>query len=264
MRVAVVGGGKMGTALIAGFVERLQPRPDVTVVGRSIERVTALAEQYGIRAAELADGIGEADIVVVAVKPYGVVDVVREAAPYLKPGVVVASVAAGVRTTSIEQAAGATARVVRAMPNTPSSIGAGVTAVSAGASCDAEGLALAEQVFRAAGDVIVLPESLQDVAGAVSGSGPAYLFYLAEAMIQAGIAMGMSDATARQAVVRTLRGAALLLDESGVDPSELRAAVTSPNGSTARAIAVFDEHGLKETVAAALAAARARNEEMAQ
>lgn len=264
MRVAVIGGGKMGTALIAGFVERLQPRPDITVVGRSLDRVAALAQRLGIRAAELTDAVSDADIVVVAVKPYAVVDVLREAAPHIRPGAVVASVAAGVRTASIEQAAGAGARVVRAMPNTPSSIGAGVTAISAGASCDANGLALAEELFSAAGDVIVLPESLQDAAGAVSGSGPAYLFYLAEAMIQAGVSLGLDDATARTAVVRTLRGAALLLDESGVEPGELRAAVTSPNGSTAQAIAVFDEHAMKETIVAALAAARARNEEMAQ
>lgn len=262
MRVAVIGGGKMGTALIAGFAAHLQPRPQLVVVGRTVDRVTDLAAQYDIEAAELADAVRDADAVVVAVKPYGVIDLLGEIGPLLRPGTLVASVAAGVRTAPMEEAVGTHAKVVRALPNTPSSIGMGVTAMSAGASCDAEGQALAVRLFEAIGDVVVVPEEQQDAISSLSGSGPAYLFYWAEAMMLAGRELGLDEASARTAVVKTLRGAAALLDETGADPVELRAAVTSPGGMTAKAIDVFDARAMRQAIVDAVAAARARSEEM--
>lgn len=261
MRIAILGGGQMGEALAAGL-GRLDPVPAMVIAERSADRASTLAARGFAVVADAAEAVRDADAVIVVVKPQDVRAVLADVAGAVAPGAVVLSIAAGIPTAVVE-AAVPQARVVRAMPNTPARIGAGVTGISAGASCDDAGLATARLLMGAVGEVIAVPEELQDAVTATSGSGPAYLFLLAEAMLDAARGLGLPDADARAAVTGTLLGAARLLAGSGEDPAALRAAVTSPNGTTAAAIAVLEERGMREAVAAALAAARDRSRELA-
>ena len=262
MRIAVLGGGMMGEALVLGL-RALVPAPSVVVAEKSPERAADLRERLGLQVAEPVDAVRDADAVILVVKPQDTRALLAQVGPHIPSGALVLTIAAGIPTASVE-ALCPQAAVVRAMPNTPARIGAGVTGISAGASCDAAGVALATTIMGAVGSVIVVPESLQDAITATSGSGPAYLFYLAEALMAGGRELGLDAAQAREAVVGTLLGAARLLAESGQAPADLRRAVTSPNGTTAAAIAVLDEAAVMATVQAALAAARDRSIELAQ
>lgn len=261
MRIAVLGGGMMGEALILGLRE-LTPPPGLVVAEKSPERAADLRERLGVEIADAATAVAGADAVILVVKPQDTRALLAEVGASIPAGALVLSIAAGIGTATVEEHA-PQAKVVRAMPNTPARIGAGVTGVSAGASCDEAGLALATRLMGAVGTVIAVPESLQDAITATSGSGPAYLFYLAEALMGAGERLGLDPEQARTAVVDTLLGAARLLAESGQSPADLRRAVTSPNGTTAAAIAVLDEAGVMTTVQSALAAARDRSIELA-
>jgi pyrroline-5-carboxylate reductase len=180
----------------------------------------------------------------------------------VEAGAVVISIAAGIRTATIEASVPAGVSVVRAMPNTPARIGQGVTGISAGSQCTPEALALAQLLLESVGLVVTVPEDLQDAVTAVSGSGPAYLFYLAEAMTAAGVELGLDLEVARQMVNRTLLGASMLLDTSGESAAELRRRVTSPGGTTASAIATLGDRAVDESVVAALTAARDRSREL--
>lgn len=262
MRIAVLGGGMMGEALILGLRE-LDPAPQLVVAEKSAERAADLRTRLGLEIAEPAAAVADADAVILVVKPQDTRALLVEVGPAIRNGALVLSIAAGITTGTVEEHA-PQAVVVRAMPNTPARIGAGVTGISGGASCGADGIALATRIMSAVGTVIVVPEDLQDAITATSGSGPAYLFYLAEALIEAGASLGLDPDQARQAVVGTLLGAARLLAESGEEPAALRRAVTSPNGTTAAAIAVLDDAEVMGTVAAALTAARDRSRELAQ
>lgn len=260
MRIAILGGGQMGEALAVGL-RSLDPEPEVVVAERSAERAEVLRER-GLAVVPAVEAVEGADAVVVVVKPQDVRPLLAELGPALPAGCLVLSIAAGI-PTSVVEAAVPSAKVVRAMPNTPARIGCGVTGVSPGASCDAAATELASRLMSAVGSVIVVPEELQDAVTATSGSGPAYAFLLAEAMLDAARALGLPDEQARTAVTGTLLGAARLLAETGEDPAALRAAVTSPNGTTAAAIAVLEDRGVRDAVAAALAAARDRSRELA-
>ena len=261
MRIAILGGGQMGEALAVGL-GHLQPAPSILIAERSAERAAAL-EARGFAVVPAADeAVRGAEAVIVVVKPQDVRSVLTDIAGTIDAGALVLSIAAGIPTGVVE-AVLPRVRVVRAMPNTPARIGAGVTGISAGVSCDDKGLELARRLMGAVGTVIAVPEALQDAVTATSGSGPAYLFLLAEAMLDAARALGLEDADARAAVTGTLLGAAQLLADSAEEPAALRAAVTSPNGTTAAAIAVLEERGLRDAVGSALIAARDRSRELA-
>lgn len=260
-RIAVLGGGVMGEALIVGFQRRVSPAPHIVVAEKREDRAADLVARLGVEIAPLESACAGADVVIVVVKPQDIRPVVDAIAPTVSPGALVISIAAGITTASIE-AVLADAQVVRAMPNTPARIESGVTGLSAGARCSEASLARAAELMSAVGAVIEVPESLQDAVTAVSGSGPAYVFALAEAMLAGARAVGLPDDAARTAVVQTLLGAARLLDASGEDPAILRANVTSPNGTTAAAIAVFEQRDLQGTVVAAIEAARDRSREL--
>lgn len=261
MRIAVIGGGQMGEALIAGLLRR-EPAPTLCVAEKVAERAAALADGYPITIGSPVEAVAAADAIVLVVKPQDVRAALGELAEAVPDGALILSIAAGIPTSVIE-AAIPQGQVVRAMPNTPARIQAGVTGISAGASCSPQGLALAEELMSAVGSVIVVPEELQDAITATSGSGPAYVFYLAEAMLEAAGRLGLDPEAARRAVVGTLIGAAGLLQSTGADPAQLRAAVTSPHGTTAAAIAVLDEHGVRQAVIDALLAARDRSRDLA-
>lgn len=260
-RIAVVGGGVMGEALIVGLQRRLTPVPSIVVAEKREDRAADLANRFGVQIAAPAAAVSGAEVVIIVVKPQDFRSVVDQIAADVPDGALVISIAAGITTSSIEEAL-PQANVVRAMPNTPARLELGVTGISAGANCDTAALARAEQLLASVGTVISVPESLQDAITAVSGSGPAYVFFLAEAMMAGAMAVGLSTADARNAVVNTLLGAAHLLDVSGEEPAALRAMVTSPGGTTAAAIAVLERNETLDSFVAAIVAARDRSREL--
>ena len=260
-RIAVLGGGVMGEALIVGFQRRVNPAPDIVVAEKRAERAAELVARLGVEIAPLEAVCTGADVVIVVVKPQDIRAVLEAIAPSVAPGTLLISIAAGITTGSIE-AVVPQAHVVRAMPNTPVRIESGVTGVSAGSGCPVDALDRAAALMASVGAVIEVPEALQDAVTAVSGSGPAYLFALAEAMLDGARAVGLPDDAARTAVVQTLLGAARLLEQSGEDPASLRAKVTSPNGTTAAAVGVLEARDMGGSIVAAIEAARDRSREL--
>lgn len=261
LRIAILGGGVMGETLAAGFLARLDPTPTVTIAEKRPERAAELSDRLSVRIASMADAVSDADVVVLAVKPQDFRAMLADVAPSLRAGALVISIAAGIPTSVMEELLPGAA-VVRVMPNTPARINRGVAGISAGSACTAADLDLAARLMEAVGVVVRVPEGLQDAVTAVSGSGPAYVFYLAEAMIAAGVQMGLSAADARLMAVNTILGAGELMTAGDEDPAVLRANVTSPNGTTAAAIASMDSSGIRDAVIAAMTAARDRSIEL--
>lgn len=258
-KLMVVGGGKMGEALVGGLLENTWAEPDEIIVVEPVaERADELAKTY--------EGIGvvpepyDAADTLIAVKPQHV-QAVCEAVGAL--GVTrVLSIAAGVTTAALESWLPAGARAVRCMPNTPALVGAGMAALSAGSNASAADLSWAAEILSSVGEVIVLDEAKLDAVTGVSGSGPAYLFLMAEAMTAAAIDMGLEPATADLLTRQTLLGAAKLLHESGEDPAVLRANVTSPGGTTAAGLAVFDDADYMALMNKVITAATQRSKEL--
>ena len=261
MRIAILGGGVMGETLATGLLRR-EPRPDVVIAEKRAERAGELAAALDVELADPAGAVQGADVVILVVKPQDTMALLAEIGSSIRTGALTISIAAGIRTVAIEDAVSAGVSVVRAMPNTPARIDQGVTGISAGVGCSPEALALAEDLMASVGLVVTVPEDLQDAVTAVSGSGPAYLFYLAEAMTAAGVDLGLSEDDAVRMVNQTLLGAAMLLSTSGEAAADLRRKVTSPGGTTAAAIGTLDSLGVDNSVRAALAAARDRSREL--
>lgn len=251
--VTIVGGGVMGSAIASGLVA--QGWTGVTVVERLAARREQLASQYGLRVTgEPADAVPHAHVVVLVVKPKDADAALGAITPLLQPGALVVSMCAGVTIARLRAQLPDRTPVVRVIPNTPAQIGQGMTAISPGPDISDEQLALASRLLGAVGDTVVLPEALQDAATAVSGSGPAYVFYLAEAMIEAGVQLGLTRVDATQMVVQTIAGSAQLLAQ-GEHPTVLRERVTSPGGTTAAAIRQLDAHAARAAIADAIWAA---------
>ncbi|RBY80288.1 pyrroline-5-carboxylate reductase [Blastococcus sp. TF02-09] len=259
--LAVVGGGRMGEALLAGIVRRSGP-DDVVVCERSAERGAQLAERYGVDLADLPGAAARARVVLLAVKPQDVDGLLGLLAPHLDRDHLVISVAAGVTTARIEAALAPGVPVVRVMPNTPALVDEGMSVLSAGAHAADAHLDEAEELLAAVGRVRRVPEEQQDAVTALSGSGPAYFFYLVEAMVDAGVELGLSRELSTDLIVQTALGAAVMLRDSGDDAQTLRAAVSSPGGTTVAAIAELDRHQVRAAMVAAVAAAHARSLEL--
>lgn len=268
--VAILGTGSMGGAILGGLLN-----PDVTVSGgirvtNRTERKAAALRRESVTSystdtdpnANLAAVTG-ARVVIVAVKPPMVPDLLREIGPSLEPGAVLISVAVGVTTAAMEALVPEGVAVIRAMPNTPSLVGRGVTGLSEGSRVSGEQLALAEELFGTVGTVIVVPEAKLDALSAISGSGPAYVFYLVEQLTATAVELGFTPDEAARMVGGTFAGAAELLSASGTEPAELRRQVTSPGGTTERAIAELESADLKGLFERAAAAAMARAAELA-
>lgn len=264
---AILGTGSMGGAILAGLrrpeVEvdsvRVTTRSDASAAALRATGVDARAVEHD-RAAN-AWAVAGARVVVLGVKPAQITPLLAEIAPHLEPGTLVVSVAAGVTTATMESVVDQP--VVRAMPNTPSLIGRGVTGISAGSRAERAELALATALFRTVGTVIELPESQIDALSTISGSGPAYVFLLIEELTRAAREQGFDDDIARLMVQETFLGATLLLESTGADPEDLRRRVTSPKGTTERAVAVLQEAELAELFTRATSAALARARELA-
>ncbi|MGY1744456.1 pyrroline-5-carboxylate reductase [Blastococcus sp. SYSU D00695] len=259
--VALVGGGKMGEALLAGLV-RTRGAGQVVVVERSAERAAELTARHGVQVLELTEAAARARVLLLAVKPQDVDGLLRLVAGSVDGDTLVVSVAAGVSTARVEAALPAGVPVVRVMPNTPALVREGMSVLSGGAHATDADLDEAEELLAAVGQVRRVPEAQQDAVTALSGSGPAYLFYVVEALVDAGVQLGLSRALATDLVVQTAVGSAVMLRDSGDHPVQLREAVTSPGGTTAAALRELERHGVRAALAAAAEAARDRSLEL--
>lgn len=268
--IAILGAGSMGGAILHGLVASGLARDGVRVTNRTAAKAAGLAVLAGVASVALeatpsgnTDAAAAADIVLVGVKPAMVPDLLREIAPALRPGTIVVSLAAGVTIATFEAILGERIPVLRSMPNTPAVVGKAVTGIAAGTRADAPHVAVIRRLFETVGAVIEVPESQIDALSAISGSGPAYVFLLIEELTKAAIGKGFEEADARLMVEQTFIGAAALLDASGEDPAELRRRVTSPKGTTERAIAVLHSARLDVVFESATDAALARARELA-
>ncbi|MFJ6078737.1 pyrroline-5-carboxylate reductase [Pseudarthrobacter sp. NPDC092419] len=265
-RIAFLGCGSMNEAILAGLVEAGTDPADIVATVRRAERAAELAERHhgitAIAGEEEPDNNRQATkgsaVVVLGVKPVGIVDLAREISSSLSPDTVVVSVAAAVSIAQLEAALPAGQPVIRSMPNTPAKLGRGVVSVSPGTNCSPEQLQKVKEILKGAGTVVEVPEGQVDALSAISGSGPAYAFYLAEAMAAAGVELGLDAELSLLLARETVAGAGFMLAEPGADPAALRKAVTSPNGTTERAIATFDEQGIPAIIAAGARAAADR------
>jgi pyrroline-5-carboxylate reductase len=262
LRIAVIGAGVMGETLISGFLRYVTPEPIICVAEKRQERIEELVSRYDLTIGDAFETVRGADVVVLVVKPQDMGALLDEVGLFVETGSLVISIAAGIQTSFIQSRVPLGVNVVRAMPNTPARVDRAVTGVSPGATCTPAALQLAIRLLESVGAVVEVPESLQDAVTAVSGSGPAYVFYLAEAMIQAGVDLGLDPDTAQRMVHHTILGAATLLEASGETAETLRRNVTSPNGTTAAAIATLDHRGVRESMMAAILAARDRSREL--
>lgn len=258
MTVALLGAGVMGEALLAGILQD-RTASDVLVGEKRPDRAAELTEKYGVEVVGNVEAVRRAGTVLLVVKPYDVGPLLDEVAPVARPGQLFVSLAAGITTAFVEARLPDGVAVVRAMPNTPALIGEGMAAMSPGSHSGAEQLDEAEELLRSTGRVTRVPEKQQDAVTAISGSGPAYVFYVVEAMIEAGVHLGVTRATATELVVQTLVGSATLLRETGEHPTVLRERVTSPGGTTAAALRMLDEGAVRAHFLAALEAARDRS-----
>jgi pyrroline-5-carboxylate reductase len=264
MSVAVVGAGNLGGAVAAGLLDAGAVAPsDLRLVTAHDATAAALAARLGVAAGtDVAAAVTGADVVLLGVKPAAVAGLLPAVGAALAPGAVVVGLAAGVRLAALAAGLPAGTPVVRVMTNTPVRIRAATSILCAGAGTPAAAVARVRVLFDALGTTHVLDEALMDVATALAGSGPAYLFLLVEALRDAGVALGLDADAALAMAATTVEGAARLLAGGVEDPAALRAAVTSPAGTTAAAIGVLEEAGLREAVRRALAAAVARAEEL--
>src|SRR6187431_202240 len=265
-KIAVLGAGRIGESLISGLLSSGWREPsEVAATTRRAERVAELRERYGIDASlSNHDAAAGAALVVIAVKPQDIEGLLGEIGALILPGQTVLTVAAAIPTARIENRLSDGVPVVRAMPNTPSTVHEGIAGLCAGAHAGDEHLDLAEEALSHLGGVVRVHEDAMDAITAASGSGPAYFALLAEAMIEAGILLGLSREVSTQLVVQTMLGTAKQLRDEKMHPVELREMVTSPGGTTTRAIQVLEQSGVRAAFLNAIQAAMERSVELAQ
>lgn len=261
--IAILGTGKMGEALLSGLLRAGFEPDEVLATARRPERAADLGKRYGVRVVTNAEAARSAGTIILAVKPQDMGSLLTEIAPHVAVDRLVISAAAGITTSFVESRLEADIPVVRVMSNTPVLVDEAMSVISAGAHAGEEHLRLAEDLLRPVGKVLRIPESQQDAATALSGSGPAYFFYLVEAMVDAGILLGMPRAAALDMVTQSIVGAAIMLRDSGEHPVILREAVTSPGGTTIAAIAELERHSVRAAFLAAIEAARDRSRQLA-
>jgi pyrroline-5-carboxylate reductase len=261
--IAVLGAGKMGEALMSGLLRAgvVAPSGVVAAVRRS-ERAAQLRDAYGVEVVSAPEAASLAETLVITVKPQDMAALLDEIAGAVTPGKLVISVAAGITTSFIERRLAGDVPVVRVMSNTPVLVDEAMSLISPGSHATEPHLRRAEELLRPVGKVLRIPETQQDAATALSGSGPAYVFFLVEAMVDAGILLGMPRATALEMVKQAVYGAATMLRDSGEHPVILREAVTSPGGTTINAIRELERHGVRAAFLAAIEAARDRGREL--
>lgn len=269
--VAIIGCGSMGTAILAGMLHHGYKPEQIKLTTRTVEKADGLAKKYKVTAYATeyqpnANSLATegADLIIIAVKPLNVSKVLDEIAVVLNPNALVVSVAAGITIETMSKHVAKTNQVVRAMPNTPALVGKGVTGIAFGVSVSQEQRMQVEELFSAVGKTLVIEEDQIDALSTISGSGPAYVFFFIEEFIKAAKEHGFSEDQAYLMVTETFLGASLLLTKTQADPAELRRQVTSPNGTTMKAIAILEEGNLEDLFVKATKAALARAKEIAQ
>jgi pyrroline-5-carboxylate reductase len=261
--IGVIGAGVMGEALIAALIRAGESPATISFAEKRDDRAAELVQRYAITRKSVAEVSSESSIILLVVKPQDMQATLAEMAPTLNSEALLISFAAGKTIASIGSALNEKHAIVRVMPNTPALIGKGASGYSLGEGATPEHRAFVSSFLASTGKAIEVPESLQDAVTATSGSGPAYFFAFVEAMIDGAVALGLSHEDARVLTIQTIVGAATLLEESGDSPTALREKVTSPNGTTAAALASFTSSGLAASVADAMAAAAKRSQELA-
>jgi len=262
--VAVIGAGKIGELMLSGLLRAGWPVDRLLATTRRAERADELRERYGVRVVDNVTAVSEADVLAISVKPQDAAALLDDIGPKVPGGKLVVSLCAGLPTGFFARRLPEGTPVVRVMTNTPALVDEAMTAISAGPHATAAHLALAEEMFKPLGTTIRVPESQQDAVTALSGSGPAYFYLLVEAMVDAGILLGLPRQVAHDLIVQTAIGSAIMLRESGEHPVKLREAVTSPAGTTISAIRELEKHGVRAALLAALEAARDRARELAE
>lgn len=269
-RIAFIGTGNMNGAILEGALKAGVSKDSVVVTTRSVESAEAWRKNQGIEALSQQEderanlqAVSDADVVLMGVKPHMMADVLGELAPQLKPDAVVVSIAAAVSVEQLEAAVAKGQPVIRTMPNTPLQYGSGVVGLVRGTNITDEHVGLVSSIFEGAGKVFEIPESHIDALTAVSGSGPAYAFFLAEAMAQGGVELGLDPEFARELAAATVAGAGAMLAQDEREPAQLRRAVTSPGGTTEAAINTMGREGFSEAVVAGQKACAERAAEMA-
>jgi len=260
--IAVLGAGKMGEALISGLLRAGSSPSGVVAAARRDDRASQLRDAYGIEVVSAAEAAARADTLVITVKPQDMAALLDQIAAKVPADSLVISVAAGITTSFIERRLSGEVPVVRVMSNTPVLVDEAMSVISPGSFAAEEHLRRTEDLLRPVGKVLRIPESQQDAATALSGSGPAYVYFLVEAMVDAGILLGMPRSTALEMVNQAVYGAATMLRDTGEHPVILREAVTSPGGTTINAIRELERHGVRAAFLAAIEAARDRGREL--
>jgi pyrroline-5-carboxylate reductase len=262
--IAVLGAGKIGEALLAGLLQAGHAADDLIFTERHAQRAAELTKRFGVDNADLPTAVRRADVLVIAVKPQDIEPLLAETAPLMSSDKLVVSLCAGLPTTLFERRFPEGTPVVRVMPNTPMLVGQAMSVLSGGRHADPAHLDLVESLLSPVGRVLRLPEAQQDAVTALSGSGPAYFFYLVEAMIDAGILLGLPRATAAELIVQSAVGAAAMLRDGEGHPVMLREAVTSPAGTTIAGIRELERHGVRAALIDAIEAARDRSVELGE
>ena len=261
--LAILGAGVMGETVLSGLLRAGWHADQIVATDRRLERQLELTTRYGIKMLENTEAVAEAETVILVVKPQDMNDLLNEISQSIKPGALVVSLAAGVDTAFIESRLPEGVAVVRVMPNTPAQVDEGMAAISPGSHSNQDHLDRVTQILSATGRVITVPERYQDAVTAISGTGPAYLFFVVEAMIEAGVHLGLPRDTATELVVQTMLGSAKLLRETGEHPTVLRERVTSPGGTTAAAVRELEDHKVRAAFLRAMEAARDRSRDLA-
>ena len=264
-RLGFIGAGNMGEALLKGLIASGAATPaQILVSARRPERVAELAKQYGVRGASNVEVARESDVLVLAVKPQILDQVLRGVSQEVRKEQLIVSVAAGVPIAAIERRLRGPTRIVRAMPNTPATVGAAATALALGEHATDDDLVVAKKIFDSVGITVVLEESQLDAATGLSGSGPAYLFLIIEALADAGVKVGLSRRHSLQLAAQTVLGSAKLLIESGQHPGLLKDGVTSPGGTAIAGLHTLEAGGLRNVLMNAVEAATRRSRELGE
>jgi pyrroline-5-carboxylate reductase len=260
---AIFGAGVMGETLLSGLIRSGRDVADLTITEKRSDHAAQLNAKYGVSVLDNATAAESAEVLVLVVKPQDMHGLLAEIRDHVAPGNLVVSLAAGITTDFLESRLPEGSSVVRVMPNTPALVDQGMAAISPGRHCTDDHLEEAEALLRSCGRVVRVPENYQDAVTAISGSGPAYIFYVVEAMIEAGVVLGLPRATSTELVVQTLFGAATMLKETGEHPTVLRERVSSPGGTTVAALRQLDDHKVRAAFITAMEAAASRSHELA-
>lgn len=260
--IAVLGAGKIGESLLSGLLDSGRHADELLFTERNPERAAELTARYGVTHVDVPQAVSRAEVLIIAVKPQDIEPVLHELAPLVGPDSLIVSMCAGLPTSLYERRLPEAIPVVRVMPNTPMLVGAAMSAVSPGSHASGKHVQIVKDILSCVGKVVEIPESQQDAVTALSGSGPAYFFFLVEAMIDAGILLGVPRAVAEQLIVQSAVGAAKMLEQGEEHPVLLREAVSSPAGTTINAIRELEKHGVRAALLDAIEAARDRSVEL--